>query len=147
MAEQNNDEPRTSWSVSTIVRILIAEDNNLVRKALRSFLRSADASWDIVEAENGSQAVTLAKQHKPDLVILDQVMPEMSGLAAARVISHVRPGTPILLHTAFPTEVLTRESRRYGVSSVISKTDGRNLLAAIRGIAQRNNPDGMMPGG
>jgi len=138
MAEQNhqNDEPRTSWSVSTIVRILIADDNNLVRKALCSFLRSADASWDIVEAENGSQAVSLAKQHKPDLVILDQVMPEMSGLAAARVISHVRPGTPVLLHTAFPTEVLNRESRRYGVRSVISKTDGRNLLAAIRGVVK-----------
>jgi DNA-binding NarL/FixJ family response regulator len=116
------------------MRILIAEDNQFVRKALSSFLHEADASWDIYEAENGSQAVTLAKEHRLDLVILDQVMPEMSGLAAARVISHVRPGVPILLHTAFPTEDLSREGHRYGVSGVLPKSDGRNLLAAIRDV-------------
>jgi CheY-like chemotaxis protein len=116
--------------------ILIAEDNQAVRKALHRLLHGADATWSILEAENGSQAVALAKQHRIDLIILDQVMPEMSGLAAARVISHARPGIPILLHTAFPTEVLSRESERYGVRSVISKTDGRNLLAAIRGVVE-----------
>ena len=116
--------------------ILIAEDNRVVRKALCGFLQAADATWDICLAENGGQAVTLAKECKPDLVILDQVMPEMSGLAAARVISHVRPGVPILLHTAFPTDELSRESRRYGVTSVICKSDGRNLLAAIRSVME-----------
>jgi DNA-binding NarL/FixJ family response regulator len=121
--------------------ILIAEDNQAVRRALHRLLHAADATWDILEAENGSQAVALAKQHRIDLIILDQVMPEMSGLAAARVISHTRPGIPILLHTAFPTEVLSRESRRYGVRSVISKTDGRNLLAAIRGVVEGDSTE------
>jgi two-component system, NarL family, response regulator LiaR len=121
------------------VLILIAEDNQAVRKALHRFLHAADSTWDILEAENGNQAVALARQHRVDLIILDQVMPEMSGLAAARVISHARPGIPILLHTAFPTEVLSRESERYGVRSVISKTDGRNLLAAIRDVDEGND--------
>ena len=116
------------------MRILIAEDNQIVRNALSSFLRGSVADLDVCEAASGTQAINLAMQSNPDLVILDHRMPDMSGLATARVISSLRPGVPILLHTAFPTEDLSRESGRYGVSSVVSKIDGRNLLDAIKSI-------------
>jgi len=114
--------------------ILIVDDIELNRRLLKAMLKTA--AYRILEAARPSAAIGILEREKVDLVVVDLVMPEMSGLAAARVISHVRPGTPVLLHTAFPTEVLNRESRRYGVRSVISKTDGRNLLAAIRGVVK-----------
>ena len=75
-------------------RILIAEDNPAVRNALRTLLEGA-GSWEILEVENGQQAIAKAPELKPNLIILDLVMPVMDGLSAARQISKLLPEIPI----------------------------------------------------
>ena len=79
-------------------RILIAEDNPAVRTALRSLLQSA-GPWEIVEVESGLEALAKAQELRPNLMILDRVMPVMDGLSAARQISKLLPEIPMLMHT------------------------------------------------
>ena len=88
------------------IRILIADDNAAVRTAMCHVLESVD-DWDIVEAEHGEEAVAKAEEIRPNLVILDLVMPILDGLTASREIAKLLPEVPILLHTLyFSLEVL-----------------------------------------
>lgn len=113
------------------MKILIAEDNQHLRRVLRVLLESRDG-WSIcAEAENGLEAVAMANQHRPDLVLMDLVMPQMDGLAAARKISEMMPGTPILMHTLFASPHLELEAKKYGVQRVIPKAAGHTLIPAI----------------
>jgi len=72
-------------------RILIAEDNPAVRNALRTLLEGA-GSWEILEVENGQQAIAKAQELKPNLIILDLVMPVLDGLSAAQALGDVLAG-------------------------------------------------------
>ena len=104
-------------------RILIADDNESLRKALRDILSVRDG-WSICgEATNGRSAVSLALELKPDLIILDFLMPLMNGLAAAAEISKSLPGTPIVLYTMHKSSQLDREAKKVGISRVVSKTE------------------------
>src|SRR5580692_4380243 len=79
--------------------ILIADDNPHVRKALCKLLQ-AEKDYDLcAEAENGKQAIELAQQCLPDLIILDLSMPVMNGLEAARELKKLLPTVPIILFT------------------------------------------------
>ena len=96
------------------IRILIADDNPPVRTALRHLLEST-GGWEVVDAENGQQAVAKAQELRPNVVILDLVMPVMDGLAAARELSKLLPGIPLLMHTLHwspQVEIGGAESRR-----------------------------------
>lgn len=91
----------------------------------------AHASWEVEEAEDGVQAVTQAKQSKPDLILLDLAMPEMNGFEAARQISNVLPRVPIFLNTLYASPLVTLEARKNGVQRVISKSKQNELIPAI----------------
>jgi len=80
------------------IRILIAEDNPAVRTTLRRLLESV-GTWEVIDAQNGQEAIAKAQELKPNLIILDLVMPVMDGLAAARVLSKLMPDLPLLMHT------------------------------------------------
>ncbi len=129
------------------MKILIAEDNQHLRRVLRVLLESREG-WKICgEAENGLEAVSMATQHHPDVILLDLVMPKMDGLAAAREISKMLPGTPILMHTLFASPHLELEAKKHGVRRVIPKAAGQTLVPAIEEalaeISQRE--DGLPP--
>jgi CheY-like chemotaxis protein len=114
--------------------ILIVDDNNLVRRLLRSWLEQ-NSEWEICgEAENGKIAVESVKQLHPDIVILDLQMPVMNGLEAARQIRQVAPNTSMVMFTVHNSEQLLREARANGVRDVVSKCDllGEHLLTALR---------------
>jgi two-component system response regulator DesR len=113
------------------IRILIAEDYPAVRTALHQLLESVD-SWEVVDAQNGREAIAKAQELKPDLVILDLVMPGMDGLAAARVLSKLMPDLPLLMHTMHWSPQVELEAQKVGVRKVVPKTDSRGLIAAIR---------------
>ncbi len=114
-----------------VVKILIAEDNKHLRRVLRVLLESREG-WKICgEAENGREAVSMATQHHPDVILLDLVMPQMDGLAAAREISKMLPETPILMHTLFASTHLELEAKKHGVRRVIPKASGQTLVPAI----------------
>jgi DNA-binding NarL/FixJ family response regulator len=117
--------------------ILIVDDNNLVRRLLRSWLEQ-HSEWEICgEAENGQIAVERVEQLHPDIVILDLQMPVMNGLEAARQISRLAPGTAMIMFTVFNSEQLLKEARANGVRDVVSKCDllGEHLLTALRQAA------------
>jgi CheY-like chemotaxis protein len=123
------------------IRILIAEDNPAVRTALHLLLESVD-SWEVVDAQNGQEAIARAQELNPNLVILDLVMPVMDGLAAARVLSKLLPDLPLLMHTMHWSPQVELEAQKVGVRKVVPKTDSRGLIAAIRQFltAQPANP-------
>lgn len=117
--------------------ILLVDDNTLVRRLLRSWLED-HSEWNICgEAENGQVAIEKVAELRPDIVILDFQMPQMSGLEAAKEIKRIAPRTPMILFSVHASPQLLREARAYGVHSVVSKCDmiGENLLSALRQAA------------
>ena len=112
-------------------RILIAEDNPAVRNALRTLLEGT-GSWEILEVENGQQAIAKAPELKPNLIILDLVMPVMDGLSAARQISKLLPDTPMLMYTMHWSPQVEVEAQKVGVRSVVAKSDSRLLVSTVQ---------------
>jgi CheY-like chemotaxis protein len=106
-------------------QILIADDNLAVRKLLRLLFSEHKFLYICDEAVNGRDAVAKSIRHNPDLVILDFSMPEMDGATAARLISEIRPGTPIILYTLH-ADALGRQ-RLPGVTKLVSKDDFQSL--------------------
>ncbi|MGZ4731987.1 MAG: response regulator [Terriglobales bacterium] len=113
------------------IRILIAEDSAAVRTALRSLLER-EGPWEIIDAENGQDAVAKAQELKPNLIILDLVMPVMDGLRAARQISQLLPEIPLLMHTMHWSPQVEVEAQKVGVRKVVPKSDSRLLISTIQ---------------
>ncbi len=113
------------------IRILIADDNPSVRVALRHLLEST-GGWEIVDVENGKQAVAVAQELRPNVIILDLVMPVMDGLAAARELSNLLPGIPLLMHTLHWSPQVELEAQKVGVRKVVPKADSKGLVSAIQ---------------
>lgn len=110
--------------------ILIADDNEGLRKSLRAALPD-DVGWRICgEATNGLQAVLMAGELKPDVIILDQAMPFLGGIGAAVEILKTMPGVPIVLFTLHQNAQMETEATKAGIRKVISKTGGIDRLMA-----------------
>jgi DNA-binding NarL/FixJ family response regulator len=117
------------------VRILIADDHELIRKGIASTLAEVPG-WTVVgQAENGRQAVELAASLRPDIVILDMTMPELNGLEATRQILASRTGERVLILTAHESEQLVREVLNAGAQGYVLKSDaGRALVTAVEAL-------------
>ncbi len=126
------------------VRILIAEDSPSVKNALRSLLEGA-GPWEIIDVDNGAEAVARAQELKPDLIILDLVMPVMDGFQAARQISSFLPNTPILMHTMHWSQQVEIEAQKVGVRRVVSKADSMLLVATVQQFLAREAPPSIPP--
>lgn len=122
------------------MRILLADDHEVLRHCLRSMLESK-GNWTVCgEADNGRMAIERAKELKPDLVILDIAMPLVNGFEAARAIKDLLPNTAILAFTILKSEGFLNESQRIGFDGYVSKSDGsRILLNAIREVESRRS--------
>ncbi|AKT51746.1 ANTAR domain-containing response regulator [Arsenicicoccus sp. oral taxon 190] len=109
----------TEHPVNTGRRILVAEDEALIRLDLVEMLR--DAGHEIVgQASNGEQAVELAQEHKPDVVIMDVKMPVLDGISAAEQIGNAKI-CPVVMLTAFSQTELVERARDAGVMAYIVK--------------------------
>ncbi|MTB70569.1 response regulator [Arsenicicoccus sp. MKL-02] len=109
----------TEHPVTTGRRILVAEDEALIRLDLVEMLR--DAGHEIVgQASNGEQAVELASEHKPDIVIMDVKMPVLDGISAAEQIGNAKI-CPVVMLTAFSQTELVERARDAGVMAYIVK--------------------------
>jgi DNA-binding NarL/FixJ family response regulator len=117
------------------VRILIADDHELIRKGIASTLEEVPG-WSVVaQAENGRQAVELCQSARPDIVILDMTMPELNGLEATRQILANRTGERVLILTAHESEQLVREVLNAGAQGYVLKSDaGRALVSAVEAL-------------
>ncbi|MFZ0336027.1 MAG: response regulator transcription factor [Candidatus Acidiferrales bacterium] len=116
-------------------RILIADDHEMMRTALRNLINS-HAGWQVcAEAKNGSEAVEQAKQLEPDLIVLDLAMPVMDGMAAAREITKDRPETRVIMFTLHASTEVEEHAKRAGVRRVVSKVkNGGGLLTAMEQV-------------
>lgn len=117
------------------IRILIADDHEVVRQGLRALLQG-HAGWEICgEALDGRDAVDKAAQLKPDLVILDIGMPNLNGLDAARQILRAEPQTKVLVLTIDESEQVMREVLNTGARGFLLKSDAaRDLVAAVEAL-------------
>ncbi len=112
-------------------RILVAEDEALIRLDLVEML--TEAGYEVVgQATNGVEAVALAKELKPDLVILDVKMPELDGISAAQEIIEI---SPVLMLTAFSQKELVERARDAGVMAYVVKPFSVNDLTPAIEIA------------
>jgi DNA-binding NarL/FixJ family response regulator len=114
-------------------RILICDDNPVFRKALRRVLEGAE-DWEINEAGDGEEALARFQECRPSLVVLDLAMPVRDGLSAARQISALNSGVPLLLYTMHNSPALELEARKSGIHKTLSKTDSGQLIATIREV-------------
>ena len=115
--------------------ILVADDNATIRKMLCKLFEAED-DYDIcAEASDGGQAVQLAKECRPDLIILDLSMPVMNGLEAAREIKRTMPDVPIILFTIHADSVRqSLQATNSHVDLVVTKTDMPRMVAHVRSL-------------
>lgn len=118
------------------LRILLADDHDVVRHGLRALLE-AHEGWQVcAEALNGRDAVNLAGQLLPDIAILDVSMPSLNGLDATRIIRKSSPKTEILIFTMHESEQLIREVLTAGAKGYLLKSDAaRSVVAAVEALA------------
>jgi DNA-binding NarL/FixJ family response regulator len=122
-------------------KILIVDDNPLIRVALRSSLED-QGEWQVCgEAENGKEAIDKVSELNPDIVILDLQMPVMNGLEAGKEIARIAPDIPLLMFTMHLSPELIRLANAAGIHHVISKSDGTaELIAAIQNTIAAHPP-------
>ena len=123
------------------MRVLIAEDETIIRLDVRTLLERAGHEV-VAEARDGEEAVALAAEHEPDLVIMDVRMPHLDGIEAARAITDRRP-VPIVMLTAYAEQdLVTRASEAGCVDNQFGTP--RSLSASTRAsvFRKRGTPDG-----
>ena len=118
-------------------RILFADDHQIVREGLTRLIDREDGLKIVAEAENGLEAVRLARELAPDLIVLDLRMPAMDGAAAAREILGFAPDAKILLLTSFATAAEVKVALDAGVlGAVVKDSTSETLIEAIRATAR-----------
>ena len=120
-----------------IVRIVVADDQEGVRKRVIATLMSREGFEVCGEAGTGKEAVQLAKDLRPDLIVLDITMPEMNGLEAARHIRESAPDTRILILSVHRSKQLIEEARKVGVRGYLTKGEAvQKLVQAVDAVLQ-----------
>lgn len=118
------------------VRVLLADDHEIVLKGLRRVL--ADQSdWVVCgEARNGREAVALAEEQRPDVIVMDISMPELNGLDATRKIRKLLPQTEVLILSQHFSHQLVEEVLEVGARGYMTKSDAaRDLVTAVEALA------------
>lgn len=116
-----------------MIKILLAEDQALVRQGLKLMIETDNELKVTGEASNGKEAIELLKKQTFDLVVLDIRMPEMSGLEAARVIRKHWPDMTILMLTTFDDEEYALEALKYKVNGYLLKDgEAEELIRSIK---------------
>jgi DNA-binding NarL/FixJ family response regulator len=119
-----------------MLRILIADDHEVVRLGLRSVLE-VRGDWAVVgEARDGKEAIQLANQTKPDIAVIDYGLPVINGIEVTRQIKARHPRAEILMFTMHDDEALIAQALEAGARAYLLKSDARvHLLAAVEALA------------
>jgi DNA-binding NarL/FixJ family response regulator len=120
-----------------MIRVLLADDEAMIRAGVRAILASAPEIEVVAEAGDGREAVDLVLAHRPDVVLLDIRMPRLDGLAAAAELRRVAPETAVLMLTTFGEDEYIVRALSGGAAGFLLKAgDPRELLAGIRAAAE-----------
>jgi DNA-binding NarL/FixJ family response regulator len=120
-----------------LVRILVVDDSEIVRRSLRSFL-SVHEDWLICgEAGDGTEAVEKAKELHPDVILMDLTMPRMSGAEATRIIRREVPTAQVIIVSQNDPGVISRQVPKLGAIGHVSKAEiSKKLLPAIESVVR-----------
>jgi DNA-binding NarL/FixJ family response regulator len=114
-------------------RVLIVDDHAFIRRGVETILESSP-DWQVCgEASNGTDAVRLAKQLSPEVILMDVTMPGMNGLEATRIIRREHPDVKVILLTLHESSEVLRSGFRAGASGYLLKADAEEeLMKALR---------------
>ena len=115
--------------------ILAADDSPVARDALCKIFE-AEKGYELrAIAVNGEEAIALAKEYKPDLIILDLVMPVVNGIEAARVLKRIMPNTPIILFTVY-NDTATHHllGKSVPIDRIVAKSEVSSLVRHVRSV-------------
>ncbi len=119
------------------IRVLLADDHELVLAGIRSLLQEIEGIQIIAEAHNGREAVALTLEHRPELVVMDISMPELNGIEATIQIKAQLPATQVLILSMHTTEDFVRRAIKAGASGYLIKDSAPlDLKLAIEAIAR-----------
>ncbi|OIJ23761.1 response regulator [Nocardioides luteus] len=119
-----------------MIRVLLADDEAMVRAGVRAILETDEAIEVVAEAADGRAAVDAAQRHRPDVALLDVRMPRMDGLAAAAEIARTAPETARVMLTTFSEDAYIARALGDGASGFLLKSgDPRELLAGVHAVA------------
>jgi len=115
-----------------LIRILLVDDHDAVRRGVQTMLES-HPGWEVcAEASNGRTAVKLAQQLKPNIAVIDLELPDLNGLEATRQIKKELPEIEVLIYTMYETEELIRKVLAAGARGYVLKSDaGQHLTEAV----------------
>jgi DNA-binding NarL/FixJ family response regulator len=114
------------------MKVLIVDDSAGVRREVRA-LFERDSDFEVCgEAANGREAIDQTSALRPELVVMDLMMPVLNGLDAIRGIRRIRPGVPVILFSGFSHVLREKEAQSAGISALVSKSEPLNLLAEAR---------------
>lgn len=117
------------------IRILIADDQEIIRQGLTIILDHQDDMHVAGQAQNGEQAVALARTLKPDVILMDIKMPRMNGIQATRIIAGELPNTQIIILTTYDSDDWVFDGVRAGAQAYLLKDASPDeLISAIRGV-------------
>jgi DNA-binding NarL/FixJ family response regulator len=120
----------------TVIRVLLADDNEFVRDGLTDLLSATDDLTVVGACADGAEVVEAAERTRPDVVLLDLAMPVVDGLEATRRLRAVQPDARVLLLTAMIPAAAVDEARRLGAAGYVLKTDDpEQLLQALHTVA------------
>jgi len=108
--------------------VLIVDDSEFMRATLRRLFTSQPDFEVCGEAEDGRQAIDKANELYPDLIVMDLSMPKMSGIEAARILSHLMPAVPIIIFSEYSDVLSEQEASSLGISAVVPKSEQISLL-------------------
>jgi DNA-binding NarL/FixJ family response regulator len=119
-----------------VIKVLIADDHEVVRSGLRSILE-AQPNWRVVaEAADGKEAVMKALETKPDVAVLDYSLPVLNGIEATRQIRARVPQTEVLVFTMHESDTLMRDLLQAGARGYLLKSDAKQfLITAVQSLA------------
>ena len=118
-----------------MIRVLIADDHQLARKALQALLQRADDIEIVGEARDGQQAVELAQRVHPDIVLMDMAMPGLSGLRAVEQMQALHPRPQVVIISMYSDEGLVRDALHKGARGYLLKQSTfTELVQAIRAV-------------
>jgi len=139
-------EYKIPWMTATIpypggpamVRILLADDHDVVRRGLKALLQE-HGGWEICgEATSGREAVDLARELQPDIAIIDLMMPDLNGLETTRQIRKASEGTQVLIFTMHHNEGIIHDVLEAGARGYLMKTDAeRHIVTAVEALLRR----------
>ncbi|MFD1738992.1 response regulator [Bacillus salitolerans] len=122
------------------IKVLIADDHHVVRRGLLFFLKTQKDIEIVAEATNGREAVALVKKYKPDVVLMDLVMPEMDGIEATKIIKDESPDVKVIILTSFSDKDHVIPAIRAGATGYqLKDVEPDELVVTIRAVYNGEN--------